>query len=46
MLVLLALNGIILSYTQEELSDAFLSAASGRITDKDLFLWIIRHEHE
>lgn len=46
MLVLLMLNGINLSYTQEELSDTFLSIASGKITDRELLIWIIRHESD
>lgn len=44
MLVLLALNGIDLSYTQEELSDMVLQVASGNSSFEDMVKWIIDHQ--
>lgn len=43
MLVFLALNGMYLSYTQQELSDVILRLAAGEIGYEDLFEWIIIH---
>lgn len=40
MLVVLALNGISLDYTQKELSDIFLKLASGQIHFKELREWV------
>ena len=44
MLVFLALNGIYLSYTQEELSSVFLKIAAGEIDYDELLQWVINHE--
>ena len=44
MLVFLALNGIELEYTQDELSGMILSLAAGNSTQDDLLQWIIRHQ--
>lgn len=44
MLVFLALNGIDLEYTQDELSDMFLGIASGDISQKELLEWIVDHQ--
>lgn len=44
MLVLLALNGINLQYTQAELSDIILQVASGDASYDNLLLWILQHE--
>lgn len=44
MLVFLALNGIDLSYTQEELSDMVLQVASGNSSFEDMVKWIIDHQ--
>ncbi len=44
MLVFLALNGIELEYTQEELSDIFLSLAADNSDFDDLLDWIISHQ--
>lgn len=44
MLVFLALNGIELFYTQEELISLGLSLASGELTDSDVLQWIMKHE--
>ena len=44
MLVFLALNGISLSYTQDELSSVFLKMAAGAIDYDDLLQWVIDHE--
>ncbi len=43
MLVVLALNGVMLNYTQNELSDIFLQLASGVIDFKKLREWIYSH---
>lgn len=43
MLVFLAVNGVYLSYTQQELSDVILRLAAGEIGYEDLFEWIIVH---
>ena len=44
MLVFLALNGIFLSYTQDELSSVFLKIAAGEIDYDELLQWVINHE--
>ena len=44
MLVFLALNGIELDYTQDELSDAILGVASGETGFEQLLKWIISHQ--
>lgn len=44
MLVFLALNGIELSYTQEELSDMVLNVAAGDSSFEDMVKWIIEHQ--
>ena len=43
MLVTLKLNGISLSYTQQELSSVFLELASGEIAYKELKVWVQSH---
>ncbi len=43
MLVVLALNGISLSYSQEELSDTFKQLADNKISFSELRKWIISH---
>ena len=43
-LTFLALNGVELQYTQEELSDIFLKLASGEAKYEDLIAWIIEHD--
>lgn len=44
MLVFLALNGIELSYTQEELYTIVLDIADGKLELDDLTKWIIKHQ--
>ena len=44
MLLSLALNGIELEYTQEELSDMVLNVASGTLRFEDMVKWIIKHQ--
>ncbi|PWM00089.1 MAG: type II toxin-antitoxin system death-on-curing family toxin [Clostridiales bacterium] len=44
MLVFLALNGIFLSYTQDELSSVFLKIAAGELDYNGLLQWVIDHE--
>lgn len=44
MLVFLALNGIELEYTQEELSVAILNVASGDFSFENLVKWIVDHQ--
>lgn len=44
MLVFLALNGIELEYTQQELSDMALQAASGALQFEDMVKWIAEHQ--
>ena len=44
MLVFLALNGIELDYTQEELSGVILSLAAGEIGHGELLRWVIEHQ--
>lgn len=43
-LTFLALNGVELQYTQEELSNIFLKLASGEAKYEDLLAWIIEHD--
>ena len=43
-LVFLALNGIMLTYTQEELYTIVLQIASGDKSRSDLLTWIKNHE--
>lgn len=44
MLVFLALNGIMLTYTQEELYTTALQIASGDKSRSNLLTWIKNHE--
>ena len=44
MLVFLAVNGIELSYEQQELIDIILSVAAGQIDPQGLLQWILDHE--
>ncbi len=44
MLVFLAINGIELEYTQDELIDVILHIADGSIQASQLLLWIIEHQ--
>ena len=44
MLVLLALNGYELLYTQKELSNTILSVADGNIGYNELLSWVIKHK--
>lgn len=44
MLVFLSLNGIDLSFSQDELSNTVLGVASGENTFEDLLKWILEHE--
>ncbi len=44
-LVFLALNGFTFSYTQEELSDIILAAASGEKNSQDLLLLLKSHQN-
>lgn len=44
MLVFLALNGIELEYTQDELSSTILKLASNEISYQQLTKWIINHQ--
>lgn len=44
MLVFLALNGISLFYTQDELTSVFLKTAAGEVDYDDLLQWVIDHE--
>ncbi len=43
MLVFLDINGISLSYTDEELIAAILQAASGEMDDRGLLEWLKAH---
>lgn len=43
MLVTLKLNGIYLSYSQQELSSVFLELASGEIAYEELKVWVQSH---
>ena len=44
MLVFLALNGVGMDYTQEELSDTFLNLVAGKIGFEELLQWVLAHE--
>ena len=44
MLVFLALNGIELDYTQQELIDIILSVAADQATVDDLLQWVLCHQ--
>ncbi len=44
MLVFLALNGIEMEYTQQELIDIILSVACGETDNQTLLQWILQHE--
>ena len=44
MLVFLALNGISLFYTQDELASVFIKTAAGEVDYEDLLQWVIDHE--
>ena len=44
MLVFLALNGLVLSYTQDELSDVILRLANGQIGYEALLEWLLDHQ--
>ena len=44
MLVFLALNGIDLEYTQDELSEMVFGVASGKISFENMLNWIISHQ--
>lgn len=44
MLVFLVLNGVELSYTQEELSDIILQIAAGEKDYADLLEWLVCHQ--
>lgn len=45
MLVFLALNGIRLSYTQQELIDIIFAVAASQASAADFLQWLIQHEH-
>ena len=44
MLVFLSLNGIELSYSQQQLSDTILKVASGEYSFDDLLDWVLNHQ--
>lgn len=44
MLVFLSLNGIELSYTQEELADMVLKVASNELSFDNMVKWIVKHQ--
>jgi len=44
MLVFLILNGIALSYEQDELSDTILKLAAGELLYEDLLQWLLIHQ--
>lgn len=44
MLVFLELNGIVLEYSQSELSDLFLSVATSEQDYEDILRWFLLHE--
>lgn len=44
MLVFLALNGVELDYTQDELSGMILALAAGELEFEQLVLWIVEHQ--
>lgn len=43
-LVFLALNGIVLKYTQKELYEMVLAVAEGSLEYEDMLQWILRHQ--
>lgn len=45
MLVLLALNGIELKYTQKELYETILQVADGSFTYEELLKWVLEHQN-
>ena len=44
MLVFLALNGVELDYTQEELANIILEVAAGTASYEELLWWLLAHE--
>lgn len=44
MLVFLALNGIKLDYTQDELSDMVLAVAAGKLSFDEMTKWVMDHQ--
>ena len=44
MLVFLSLNGVELTYTQQELSGMILDVAAGKQSFEDMVIWIQRHQ--
>lgn len=44
MLVFLAINGIELQYTQQELYTEILAVASGKVGYEELLRWILEHQ--
>ena len=44
MLVFLALNGVELEYTQEELATTFLALANGKMDSTSLLQWVLDHQ--
>ena len=44
MLVFLAVNGVELSYTQQELADIILQVAAGEKGYEDLLAWLLAHQ--
>lgn len=44
MLVFLAVNGLELSYTQQELADIILQVAAGEKDYEDLLAWLLTHQ--
>lgn len=44
MLVFLALNGVDLVYTQQELAELFLGVADGKVSCEELTQWITEHQ--
>ncbi len=46
MLVFLALNGVELDNSQQELSDTFFALASGNLDEPALLEWIEKHQKE
>ena len=45
MLVFLALNGIELSYTQEDLYETILDVAAGEMNYEELLEWVLKHQN-
>ena len=44
MLIFLAINGVLLTYSQSELVQVGLALASGKIGEQELMNWIAEHE--